>query len=139
MALREGLGSLCYSGSEWGIYALAVFSQVSTRMRRFLYRLPRFKAEIPMDLVLGDAVILGICLDLSESGLRGSFSHPVTVGAEGLITLYHEGQSFQVQARIDALRTSEARVSFRFASEQERQGLRVFMKSLFPDSPALAK
>ena len=117
---------------------MAVFSKVSTRMRRFLYRLPRFKAEIPMDLVVGEAVILGVCLDLSESGLMGTFSHPVKAGAEGLITLYHERESFQVQARIDALRANEARVSFKFETEREREALRAFMRILFPGSPSLA-
>jgi len=69
----------------------------------------------------------------------GTFSHPVKAGAEGLITLYHERQSFQVQARVDALRSDEARVSFKFESEREREALRTFMRMLFPGAPSLTK
>lgn len=89
-----------------------------------------------MDLVLGNAVILGVCKSLSESGLRGTFSHPVATGGEGLISLYHEEHSFQVKARIDSLRSEEVRVRFCFASDQERENLRTFMKLLFPEPPA---
>jgi hypothetical protein len=104
-------------------------------MRRFLYRLPRFKTELPMDMILGDTVILGVCLNLSESGLRGTFSHPVPVGAEGLVTLYQGDQRFQVHARIYSLKEDEARVHFRFDSEHEEQNIREFIKLVTPTSP----
>ncbi|ADW70935.1 hypothetical protein AciX9_4155 (plasmid) [Granulicella tundricola MP5ACTX9] len=88
-----------------------------------------------MDLILGDAVILGVCLNLSESGLRGTFSHPVLAGAEGLLTIYQGEQNVQIHARVYSLKGDEARIRFRFDSEQEQQNIREFLKLVTPSSP----
>ncbi len=83
-----------------------------------------------MDLIFGDVVILGVCLDISESGLRGTFSHPVPVGTEGLLTLYHSDETYQVHTFIDSFRNDEVRARFRFESEQERLRIRGLIKLL---------
>ena len=116
---------------------MAVFSHATTLMRRFLYRLPRFKTEVPMDLIVGDSVTIGTCLNISESGLRGTFSHPLAVNTQGLLTLYFGEQGTQVHAQIESLKGEEARVRFRFASVQERNDLRDLLKRL-PASSANA-
>ena len=104
-------------------------------MRDFLYRFPRFRTECRMDLIFGDAVVPGICLDVSESGLRGSFAFPVPAGTEGLLTLYFDRageQGYQVHARVYSARNDETRVRFRYKSEQERLDLRELLKLLAP-------
>ena len=104
-------------------------------MRDFLYRFPRFRTECRMDLIFGDAVVPGICLDVSESGLRGTFALPVPAGTEGLLTLYFDPaaeQGFQIHARIYVARNEETRVRFRYKSEQERLDLRECLKLLAP-------
>ena len=104
-------------------------------MRDFLYRFPRFRTECRMDLIFGDAVVPGICLDVSESGLRGSFALPVPAGTEGLLTLYFDPaaeQGFQIHARVYAARKEETRLRFRYKSEQERLDLRELLKLLAP-------
>ncbi len=113
---------------------MAVFSQANARMRRFLYRQPRFKTNLTMDFILDDAVLLGVCRSISESGVGGELSHPVQVGAAGLLTLYHGDQSVQVQAVVEALEDDGTRMSFRFASPQERDLLRKFIHAL-PGAP----
>lgn len=102
-------------------------------MRDFLYRFPRFRTECRMDLIFGDAVVPGVCVNVSESGLRGTFASPLPAGTEGLLTLYFEQsgeQRFQIHARVYATRNEEARVRFRFKSEQERLDLREVLKLL---------
>ncbi len=66
-----------------------------------------------MDFIQGDAVFLGTCTNLSESGLRGTFCEEIAPGSEGLLTLYHEGQQFQMRAKVYSVR-------FNFASDKER-------------------
>ena len=88
-----------------------------------------------MDLIFGDAVVPGVCLDISESGLRGTFASPVSAGTQGLLTLYlnHAGeQGYQVHARVYAARNEETRIRFRYRSEQERLDLRGLLKLLAP-------
>ena len=104
-------------------------------MRDFLYRFPRFRTECRMDLIFGDAVVPGICQDISESGLRGTFASPVPEGTEGLLTLYFDKageQGYQVHARVYTARNDEARVRFRYRSGQERLGLQELLKQLAP-------
>ncbi len=108
----------------------SVETKVMGLIRNFFYRLPRFKTECAMDFILGDNVILGVCLSLSESGLRGTLSHPVPAGSEGLLTLYQGDQNCPVQARISSLRDGEVLVVFEFHSEQERVALRDFLNLL---------
>ncbi len=103
---------------------MPVFSQATSRVRSFLYRSPRYKADIPMDYIVADAVVLGTCADLSESGLRGTFSIPVPTKTIGLLTLYHAGESFQVHARIDSFQDDQARLRFEFDSKQEREAIK---------------
>jgi hypothetical protein len=76
-----------------------------------------------MDFIQGDAVFLGTCTDLSESGLRGTFSEYVAPGSEGLITLYQEEQQFQMRAKVYSIRDGEVRIRFNFASDKERLAL----------------
>jgi hypothetical protein len=109
---------------------LAVFSHATTLMRRFLYRLPRFKTELRMDFIVGDSVTIGTCVNLSESGLRGTFSEAVGVNTQGMLTLYFEETGTQVHGRVEALKGDEVRVRFRFASVQERDGIRSLLKRL---------
>jgi hypothetical protein len=108
--------------------------QANTPMRSFLYRLPRYKTEIPMDLILGNAVILGLCLNLSESGLLGTFSNPVAVNSEGLLTLYYNQRSYQVHGQIEGYQGDQTRVGFHYASDAEQESIRSLLKLLIPES-----
>jgi hypothetical protein len=89
-----------------------------------------------MDLILGDAVVLGHCLDISESGLRGTFADSVPLGSEGLLTLYRGDLSVQVRAKVNSFQADEARIRFRYDSNQERDAVRSFLKLLLPPSPS---
>lgn len=83
-----------------------------------------------MDFIHGDAVLLGTCKDLSESGLRGTFSEDVAPGCEGLLTLYHGEKQLQMRAKIDSVVESEARIQFEYESEKERAAMTHFIKAL---------
>ena len=85
-----------------------------------------------MDLIVGEAVIIGTCVNISESGLRGPFSSPIPAGADGMLTLYHGETSFQVDAHVESFRAGEARVRFVLKSDQELEDLRAFLKLLTP-------
>ncbi len=124
----------CYHLAKSRGYPKTDFLPSITLMRSFLYRLPRFKTEVPMDLILGDAIVLGLCLNISESGLLGTFSNPVAIHSEGLLTLYYDERSFQVHAKIDGFEGDEARVEFRFASDKERADIRSLLKLLAPNA-----
>jgi hypothetical protein len=105
------------------------------RIRSFLYRSPRFTADCRMDFIQGDTVTLGTCTDISESGLRGTFSVDVAPGSQGLLTLYHAEQTCQMQAKVHSIRNKEVRIRFRFDSDKERDAMAALIKFLSTQSP----
>jgi len=119
--------------------ALSIFSGVTSRMRRFLYRRPRYATDVRMDFIIEDTVTLGVCESISESGLRGTLSHPVPGGVTGLLNLYFGERNYQVNAQIQSLHGRQARIRFCFSSNQERAELFEFMKLVLPAFPSLSK
>ena len=83
-----------------------------------------------MDFIQGDTVTLGTCTDISESGLRGTFSEDLAPGSQGLLTLYHEEHTCQMQAKIYSIRDKEVGIRFSFSSEKERDAMAALIKFL---------
>ena len=109
---------------------LAVFSEDSLPMRRFLYREPRFETNLSMDFIHGDTVVLGRCRSISESGIGGTLSHSMVPGAEGVLTLYCADQSLKLPAAIETPLAEEARIRFLLLEPADKEALRRFMKLL---------
>jgi hypothetical protein len=99
-----------------------------SRLRSFLYRSPRFAADCRMDFIHGDCVLLGTCLNLSESGLRGTFDGVVAPGTEGLLTLYHADHRLAVKATVYSVREGESRLRFSPTSDAERAAVADLLK-----------
>jgi len=101
-----------------------------SRIRSFLYRFPRFTADCRMDFIHEETVVLGVCSNLSESGLRGTFAKDVPAGSEGLLTLYHNDRRFEVRAKVDTVREEDTLVHFQFQSDKERSAIGELIKLL---------
>lgn len=99
-------------------------------LRNFLYRFPRFDARNRVDFIYGDTVLLGCCIEVSESGLRGTFSATALPGTEGLITLYKNDRSFSAHAVLLEVHDDEATVRFQFQSQEEEAAIREFIHLL---------
>ena len=132
LSARPGEDNLRYHRGEPGGFTLAVFSEDSLPMRRFLYREPRIQTNLSMDFIVGDTVLLGLCLSISESGVGGTLSHSVAPGSEGVLTLYFQDQSVKVPAAIENPEAEEARIRFLAMEPAEREALRRFIKLLEP-------
>lgn len=87
-----------------------------------------------MDFIQGDAVILGTCTDISESGLRGTFSEYVAPGSRGLLTLYHPERTCHMHAEVYSIHDKEARIRFSVTSDDERDAMVALIKSLAAQS-----
>lgn len=103
-----------------------------TSLRKFLYRFPRFETSSRVDFIFGDTILLGVCREISESGLRSTFSNTVAPGTEGLITLYLNGKSYSANAVILETQGEETIAKFEFRSDHEREAIREILKLLGP-------
>lgn|GEM_PF-2745377 len=88
-----------------------------------------------MDFIHEHSVVIGVCSNLSESGLRGSFAQEVPAGSEGLLTLYHKDRKFAVKAVVDTVREEDTLVHFEFQSDKERSSIGELIKLLGTPSP----
>ena len=99
-------------------------------LRNFHYRFPRFTAGSRVDFISGETVHLGTCSEISESGLRCTFSIPVLPGSQGLMTLYRNDTSFSAHASILGNEEDEVIAVFNFRSAKEQVAVREFIKAL---------
>lgn len=99
-------------------------------IRNFLYRPPRFDASCRVDFISGDTILLGACVEVSESGLRVTFAGVTKPQTQGLITLYLDNRAFSAHAVIVEVHDEEAAVGFEYQSPQEETGIREFIKLL---------
>jgi hypothetical protein len=109
---------------------LAVFSHSAIENRSFSYRLPRYKTDFPIDLIVGDHVNLGVCKELSEASLLAHFALPVQPASNGIVTLYSGEDKLQFPVHIDSIRGEEVVMRASLTEEEERKELRDFIKTL---------
>jgi hypothetical protein len=120
-------------GSGWNLSKerVKVFSQSadSPYMRDLFYRLPRFAADFPVDVIIGEMAILGVCKNISETGMRGEFRHRLPIDTEGLIRLNHPQRSMELRGKVVNYAQYQMAFHFLFQSEQERKKLIEFARA----------
>ena len=99
-------------------------------MRDLLYRLPRFSADFPVDVIVGETAILGVCKNISETGMRGEFRQRLPLETEGLIRLNHPQQSMELWAKVVHYERFQMAFHFCFQSEAERLKLCEFARAV---------
>jgi hypothetical protein len=98
-------------------------------MRDLFYRLPRFSADFPVDVIIGDMAILGVCKNISETGMRGEFRQRLPLETEGLIRLNHPQQSMELRGKVVHYAQYQMAFHFLFQSEMERKKLCDFARA----------
>lgn len=92
-----------------------------TLVSSFLYRLPRFDINFPLDFVLGESLTAGHCLNLSHTGMLALFAYPIGNGADGTLRLKPANRIFQLRAHVTHSEGLKSGLQFDFATDQERQ------------------
>jgi len=99
-------------------------------MRDLFYRLPRFAADFPVDVIIGEMAILGVCKNISETGMRGEFRHRLPLETEGLIRLNHPQRSMELRGKVVHYAQYQMAFHFLFQSEAERAKLCEFARAV---------
>lgn len=109
--------------------------KMSTDIHNFSYRTPRFRADFNLLLhTEGESPLslAGHCVDISEDGLRATFSKSLEVGST--VTLILPSAESKPLLRISARLTHRDRefhgFTFDFASEKERDCIGEYIASL---------
>ncbi len=99
-------------------------------MRDLFYRLPRFAADFPVDVIIGEMAILGVCKNISETGMRGEFRHRLPLETEGLIRLNHPQRNMELRGKVVHYAQYQMAFHFLFQSEVERNRLCEFARAV---------
>lgn len=101
-----------------------------TDLHLFRYRLPRYKTDFPIDLILGTAVFAGRCRDISSSGIQAELSHSVQVGATCLLILKPGGRTFEFNVIITHCDGLNVGLQFTPQASQERSTIKALIEAV---------
>jgi len=101
----------------------------------FLYRLPRFDIIFPIDFVPEGAteegsIITGRCLNLSHTGLLGSFAYPLGEGTIGTVRLRPASRTFPLHVAVTHSEGLRSGLQFAFNNDQEKQVVRALVDAI---------
>jgi hypothetical protein len=88
-------------------------------IRKFEYRPCRVAAEFGVDFVAEGKTIRGICRDVSNSGVRATFSGSLAVGNSGLLILRHAVGVLELEAQVAYVDELQVGLEFRFKTPWE--------------------
>jgi hypothetical protein len=89
-------------------------------MQNHQARAPRFDLDLPIRFFSTDGMIVGRCVNISESGIRGTFDSPVDVWLEGDLSFQVDGQYLGIRARVVRADGRDAGLWFRINSETDK-------------------
>ena len=90
-------------------------------------RAPRLDLSLPLRFTNEDGAVDGNCLNVSESGLLGTFDRPLDLWTEGSLLLHFGEQETILRARVARAMGNEAGMTFMYENEREREAIRTVL------------
>ncbi len=122
-----------------------------TQVDAFLYRLPRFSSDFPVEFVHGSgnppSINLGLdpatatpgqCINLSLTGLLARFVLPLGLGADGVLRLKPANRVFSLRASVTHTDGTRSGLNFHFRDSREEQIIRALVEAITGAPPAAA-
>ena len=89
-------------------------------MRTFRYRAPRFSADFPIRLTIGESSHLARCKEISTFGMKLEIGRPLVCGSRGTLQLSFEQFSFSLPFLVTNSQAEIGGISFIYESDQQR-------------------
>jgi hypothetical protein len=96
-------------------------------IRNFEYRPCRITTGFDVDFIVGDETFIGICRDVSDTGIRVRLDGSVVVGDSGLLTLRHPMGTLKVDAQVAYIDSTYVGLIFDFETPRERTAVTEYM------------
>jgi hypothetical protein len=96
-------------------------------IRKFEYRPCRVTTGFDVDFIVGDETFIGLCRDVSDTGIRVKLDGSVVVGDTGLLTLRHPMGMLKVDAQVAYIDNCYVGLVFDFETPRERVATAEFM------------
>jgi len=96
-------------------------------IRKFEYRPCRIAAGFDVDYIVGDETFIGLCRDVSDTGIRVKLDGSVVVGDIGLLTLRHPMAILKIEAQVAYIDKCYVGLIFEFETPRERAATAEYM------------
>ena len=96
-------------------------------IRKFEYRPCRITTGFDVDFVVRDETYLGLCRDVSDTGIRVKLDGSVVVGDTGLLTLRHPVGTLKIEAQVAYIDNCYVGLIFDFETPRERVATSEYM------------
>ena len=89
----------------------------------------RYELHFPVEFLAEGRIILGECLNISDSGMLGTFEEPLELWVVGELRLHTGQSSRKLDVRVSRVDGHNAGLLFRHESERDR----LFIRSIIED------
>jgi hypothetical protein len=96
-------------------------------IRKFEYRPCRVTTGFDVDFIVGDETFIGLCRDVSDTGIRVKLDGSVVVGDSGLLTLRHPMGTLKIEAQVAYIDNCYVGLVFDFETPRERLATSEYM------------
>jgi hypothetical protein len=96
-------------------------------IRKFEYRPCRVTTGFDVDFIVGDETFIGLCRDVSDTGIRVKLDGSVVVGDSGLLTLRHPVGTLKIEAQVAYIDNNYVGLIFDFETPRERTATAEYM------------
>ena len=101
-----------------------------TSVSSFLYRLPRFSIHFPVEFVRAHHITVGLCQNLSHTGLLARFTYPLPEGATGTLRLKPIDRTFDLLATVTHADGLTAGLHFLFTDREQEHVIRAVVEAV---------
>lgn len=105
-----------------------------TPVSAFLYRLPRFHTQFPVEFEHDATLISGNCINLSHAGILAHFLYPLGEGVTGALRLKPANRVFALRATVSHSEGLRSGLHFLFADSQQEQVVRALVEIISSQS-----
>jgi hypothetical protein len=104
-------------------------------MRHFVFRAPRFPADLPVQLTFENSTVTARCREISKDGLVLEAQKRPLENANCTIAMSHKGLAIELEARVARSDSKLDVLQFIYKSEEEQKGMAHFVSSLAEAAP----
>lgn len=102
-------------------------------IRKFEYRPCRIKAGLKVEFVTEKKILVGLCNDVSDQGIRATLDSSTEVGRSGVLILRHPTCVLEIEAQAAYVDKCQVGLAFLFRSSWERAMTVDFIASVADD------
>ncbi|MGA7156968.1 MAG: PilZ domain-containing protein [Acidobacteriaceae bacterium] len=98
-------------------------------MHRFLYRYPRVQVDLSGRFEAANETLPCRCIDMSIAGAKVELAASLAVGAQGMLTIYHQARAIELNVRVAHASKTHSGLEFLVDDDEVRSAVADLIES----------